>query len=265
MRTATISAMQMRLVGVGAILTLAVVLWWPQALSVYENVAFALAPSVERASAYGARHFSASNTRLYDIVRAEYFYRHAEALDAEYPYVNHQLARIEFLKGNFHTALSYINKEIELHGENEANAYYVRGLIEGYMGRYAEAAADYERFLQDRPRNWAALNDYAWVLLKAERFDDAARVTTRALELFPNNAWLLNSHAIALYELGDLSVALASARAAVDASDAVSEAEWLQAYPGNDPGVALQGISTLKNSALDNMHSIEAALAADAL
>ncbi len=229
----------------------------------YEHTAFMIAPSAARAAEYGKYHFSSVRPSAYDITRAQYFYEKAATLDAEYPYVYHQLARIEFLKGNFNTAIFYINKQIELHGDTAPNSFYVRGLIEGYMGRYTEAAEDYKHYLSLVPPNWAGINDYAWVLLKADRFKDAVLETDKGLALFPDNPWLLNSSAIALYETGDLAKAKLRAEAAVSASLKVTEREWLTAYPGNDPRVARDGIATLRKSTQDNMHMIEEAIASN--
>jgi len=227
--------------------------------TMYENAAFALAPSAERASAYGERHFDAERPAFYDIARAEYFYEKAVALDDQYPYVHHQLARIAFLRGRFGAALAEIDKEIALYGDEHLNSYYVRGLIEGYMGRYDEAARDYERFLESHPNSWAALNDYAWVLLKAERYADALSAADRGLANFPDNPWLLNSSAIALYELDRWAEALEAARRASRAAEELTEGEWLTAYPGNDPKIAGEGMAALRASIADNMHRIETA------
>jgi tetratricopeptide (TPR) repeat protein len=198
---------------------------------------------------------------MYDINRAEYFYREIEKKDTRYPYLYFQLARIEFLKSRFNTAMIYINKQIELHGNDAPNAYYVRGLIEGYKGDYDAAAQDYGYYLKVNPDNWATANDYAWVLLKAKRNTEAAKVTGDAIEKFPNNAWLLSTRAIALYETGDFASALTTARKAKIAAANITEAQWLVAYPGNDPKVARTGITTLQKSIDENMHKVELAIA----
>lgn len=228
---------------------------------VYERTAFALAPSASRASSYGLQHLDARNPAMYDIDAAEYFYRKAVAIDPTYPYVNHQLARVEFLRGNFNLALYYINKEIALHGDSEPNTYYVRGLIEGYAGDYTASAKDYKYFLQVDPHNWAGLNDYAWVLLKAGRFEDAASASAYGLTLFPQNPWLLNSYATATFELKHYEEALTAAKRAEAAVQTLDEREWLHAYPGNDPQIAGQGIASFKKAVADNMHTIQLALA----
>ena len=129
------------------------------------------------------------------------------------------------------------------------------------MGIYDSAAKDYEYFLKFDPHNWAAINDYAWVLLKAGRAKEAAKATEEGLKYFPNNPWLLNSSAIALYEVGDLQKARTRALHAWETVQKVEEREWLHSYPGNDPAIAGQGIATFRRAVQENMHTIEIAIA----
>lgn len=229
----------------------------------YEDIAFAVSPTAERAFAFGERHFSARDTALYDIDRAEYFFGKAADIDAKTPYLFHELARIAFLKGDFEMAMALINTQIQLMGDTAPNSYYIRALIEGYKGEYAASAKDYQHFLQFQPTNWAATNDYAWVLLKAGRAQEAADATARALEWFPGNPWLLNSNATALYEMHEYAGALQVAQKASIAVAKLSEAEWLQAYPGNDPKIADQGIAAFKKAVQNNIHSITLARASN--
>lgn len=226
---------------------------------IQENIAFVIDPSATRAFTYAERHFNAQDAGAYDIDRAEYFFKKAALLDPELPYLYHELARIEFLKGNFPRALALINLQIALHGDETPNSYYIRGLIEGYAGDYDAAVADYAHFLDIAQSNWAAINDYAWVLLKAHNPLQAASVTGRALNTFPNNAWLLNTNATALFEIGEIEQALIKARAAVAESQKLGPSDWLLAYPGNDPRIAASGIAAFKEAALSNMHTIELA------
>ena len=229
--------------------------WWQ------ERALLALHPSGEKAFAYAERHFNAQRTADSSIERAQFFFAKAALFDPTLPYLNHELARIEFLKGRFPTALALINMQIALHGEQTSNSYYIRGLIEGYAGNYNAAVIDYAHFIEISPLNWAATNDYAWVLLKANNPLQAAAVTGLALNSFPNNAWLLNTNATALYEIGDVDQALIKVRAAVYESQKLGPSDWLLAYPGNDPRIAASGIAAFKAATLANMHTIELAAA----
>ena len=231
----------------------------------FEKASIALFPSAQRAFEYGERHFNARTRGEYNIAVAEYFFGKAADIDANTPYLYHELARIAFLKGDFEVAMALINSQIHLMGDNAPNSYYIRALIEGYKGEYAASARDYEYFLKFQPTNWAAANDHAWVLLKAGRAKEASDATARALEWFPDNPWLLNTNATARYELHDYDGALLAAQKASVEVAKLSEAEWLQAYPGNDPRIADKGIVAFKKAVQDNIHSIALALASSAV
>ncbi len=230
-----------------------------------EKTSLALFPSAQRAFDYGERHFNARTRGEYDIVAAEYFFGKAADIDPKTPYLFHELARIAFLKGDFEVAMALINSQIDLMGDSAPNSYYIRALIEGYKGDYVASAEDYKYFLKFQPTNWAAVNDYAWVLLKAGKAKEASDATARALEWFPENPWLLNTHATARYELHDYEGALLSAQKASVEVATLSEAEWLQAYPGNDPKIADRGIVAFQKAVRDNIHSITLALTTSAV
>ncbi|HEY4526731.1 MAG TPA: tetratricopeptide repeat protein [Candidatus Paceibacterota bacterium] len=258
----SLAALCLSIIAVGYVSTPFVI---QTSVGLYEDISFALHPSAELAYRYGERHFDGQDVHNYDIGRAAKYFRKAAALDPSLLYVHHQLARIAFLHGDFGTAMAQIDTQIALHGKETPNSYYVRGLIEGYMGDYASAAEDYEEFLKVDPHNWAAVNDYAWVLLKDNRPQEAADATEKALVFFPENPWLLNSSAIALYEIGDIEKAHERVQKAWDHVQKVNEEEWLHSYPGNDPAIAGEGISTFRGAVSENMHRIELALAASAV
>ncbi len=231
----------------------------------YEVVSTRLLPDAQREFQYGQRHFNAADPVAYNVDLAEYFYRQAERHNPSIPYLYHELARISFLRGRFEQALLEINHQIQRHGDRTPNSYYMRALIAGYKGDYDIAIRDYEYFLKLVPTSWATANDYAWVLLKADKPEKAAKVTGDLLKVHPENPWLLSTHAIALYEMGDLHGALRVAKEALAASAKITEAQWLKAYPGNDPRTAQQGIETHRTSIEDNIHKIEIAIAEDAI
>ncbi|MCE9541237.1 hypothetical protein K8R03_01605 [Candidatus Kaiserbacteria bacterium] len=241
----------------------AVLAWyeWPLLVRVEEGAQLASHPSPQLAYELGERHFDARRPRMYDIERALHLFSLAASLDPTLPNAYHELARIDFLKGNFNSALAKINFQISMHGDEMPNSYYIRGLIEGYMGDYAASAKDYEHYLTFDSHNWAAINDYAWVLLKDGRAEDAAVVTTEGLILFPDNPWLLNSQATALYEMNANIAAFDAAKKASVAVAKVTEKQWLTSYPGNDPKIAAQGVASFKKAVADNMHTMQLAVA----
>lgn len=220
-----------------------------------ERISYAMHPSAPRAYEYGLRHFSAADARAYDLEYASYFFRQSIAQDATYGHPHHQLGRIAFLNGDFATARQEINEELELHPDNP-HAYYVRGLIQGYQGAYSGAARDFAHFIEMRPEVWAGYNDRAWVLMKLGRYQDAVETLTRGLSKYPDNAWLLNSYAIAIYEVGDAVAAEEAAHRAVAAVSKLTPEDWSNADPGNDPAIAPVGLQTFQDAARANLNKI---------
>lgn len=227
-----------------------------QAIHAWETVALTFDPSADRYYAYGARHFDGQFEKYYDIEKAEAYFTKTLEKDASHPYAHHQLARIAFLKGDFVTALSHINTQIEMHQDTVIAAFYIRALIYGFMTEYDLAIDDYETYRSFENFGWAASNDYAWVLLKDGRPNAAIKILNEALQYYPENAWLLNSFTIALYEAGHVEAARREAQKAIRAAAMVSQAQWHGAYPGNDPNVAFEGVLALQEAARMNMHSI---------
>lgn len=232
---------------------------------VYEDVAIRLFPSAERAFEYGHRHFDAGSGWAYDIDRAERMYHIAAELDGDLPYISHELARIAFLRGDFDAALGLIDRELAESPSPHPSSHYVRGLILGFMERYIEAAKSFETYLGYHPNNWAGVNDYAWVLLKDERPAEALAALENLLRKNQENAWLLNSAAIAAYELGEFEKARAYVERAYELVGGITREEWLTAYPGNDPRVASEGIGALKDAIAGTMHTIFSEIERDTL
>ena len=163
-------------------------------------------------------------------------------------------------QGHYDTALGYINTQINLYGTSTPNSYYVRGLIEGFKGDYPSSIADYRIYIASDPTNWAATNDLAWVLLKADKPKDALDAINKVLPYWPENAWLLNSKATALYELDRLNEAHTVVLLAMNAVSTLQPAQWSKAYPGNDPLVASTGVADFQTAVVNNMHTITLAL-----
>ena len=221
----------------------------------YERAALVLAPSPERAFAYGNRHFDAKHPDAYDIDHAQVLFEKAHKLNSELPGLQHQRARIAFLEADYPRALAYIDEAIR-DEPTSISSYYVRGLIKGFAGDYGGAASDFETYLASDPSNWAATNDYAWVLLKDDRPEEAHAALERGLVFWPDNPWLLNAQAIALFEQGESGRAAEAAYRAGNAVQTVTEVDWLNAYPGNDPLIAGEGVRAFRAAIAANIHSI---------
>ncbi len=230
-----------------------------------ERMEYASSPSAPRAYALGMRHFDSSNADTYNLAHAAHFLEEALERDESYPLANQQLARIRFIQGDFKKAISHINREIEISGDQSPSVYYIRGLIRGYAGSYLDAESDFSRYIKLNPEIWAAYNDRAWVLMKAGLHKEALGSVLQGLEKFPDNAWLLNSFAIALYETGDAESARSVAVRAQAAVSKLTPQDWSNANPGNDPRVAATGLETFKSAAGGNLEKIIAGLHPDAI
>jgi len=224
---------------------------------VYEDVNLMLSPSVEKTYEYGVRHFDAIHASEYDRDRAEELFDRVYAMDPEHPFIQHQRARIAFLKGDLLVARMRADDAVAR--GTTPSSLYLRGLINGYLGDYSEAARDYEMYLRGDSSNWAALTDYSWVLIKDGRPYDALVSIDWGLMSWPDNPWLLNMRAATLFEIGRYEEARTAAYSARDAVVKVSEADWSAAYPGNDPRIASTGIVTLSETIETNIHRIEVA------
>lgn len=215
-------------------------------------------PSAERAYSYADTYFDSATVSQYDLSKAFYFLNKTLEYGG-HPRVHYQRARILFLKSQFAGALREINLQILMYPDELPSAYYMRGLIQGFREHYTEAAQDYEMYLKHDPHNWAAVNDYAWVLLRAKDAQKAAQLVTDVLPYFPQNVWLLNTSAVALFEMGEPVSALDQITLADEMASRLTEDDWLRAYPGNDPAAAGKGIDHVRASIERNMHMISLA------
>lgn len=232
----------------------------------YEDAVVFSTRSAERAYEFGRTHFDASQfPHNYNIVRAQRLFEEALALDPTLPLVRHQLGRVAFLHGDYPKALWYLDEEAKLAGEPHPSTFYMRALVLGFMGSYETSALEFEKFLAIYPETWAALNDYAWVLLKAGRAEEALAAAQKGLEHMPGSPWLLNTASAALYEMGAYEESLQLGRTALAASASLSTESWLRAYPGNDPKIAPVGLSALQRSVEENVYSIEEVLVKQAI
>lgn len=242
---------------VGGMVAMALILRPVMLVNGHEAVMLRYNPTADRAFAYAERHFDAAESESYDLVRAKHYFTLALALDPAFPSVRHELSRIAFLEGDFGRALAFIDKEIILNPEPSPASYYIRALVKGYMQDYEGAAKDYETYFAVTPANWAAINDYSWVLMKQGLSQQALEALNWGLGQWPENAWLLSNKATALYDLGRDDDAIETARNAQKAVKLVTKYDWLVAYPGNDPLIAEEGLAAFRQAIDENLEQME--------
>ena len=196
----------------------------------------------------GNHYFNVSGSGAYDLVKAEKHFERALAIDKNIPDAWHQLARIDFLRGNFPEAILKINKQIEIHGDSFMASYYMRGLISGYAGNFKQAEADFKKFLSWSKTNWAAHNDLAWVYFKLGEYKKVEMIAREGLAYSKNNPWLLTSLGASLLNQGRKSEAKKIFESARIAAAILTEKDWSRAYPGNNPDIALKGLEEMKKT-----------------
>lgn len=218
---------------------------------------FPITQSASDAFKCGNHYFGVYGPAGYDVVKAEYYFGQAIKLDPTLPDVWHQYARIAFLRGDFSTALYRINMQFKERGDELMASYYIRGLIEGYAHDYASAEKDFLKFLAWDPNNWAANNDLAWVYFAQGKYVDVVKRLHGFATTGLSNPWLLTTDAMSLYNLGDKKTAYEELLKARNAASKLSEADWIHAYPGNDPAVAGKGLSAFRKTIEDDIDLVE--------
>lgn len=230
------------------------------ALFAYQKSAVNITHSPDRAYRYGIHYIRVSDAQ--DLNSARYFFEKTLSFDPNFHGAHYQLSRIDFLTNRLESAYIDVMAEIALQGDSFPASYYMKGLILGYRGYYIESMKSFEHYLSINPddsRNWAAINDYSWALLKSDQPHNAAIVLQQGLAKFPDNAWLINSYATVLVEIGNLPEAETWAKRAIVQADRLTVDDIVRAYPGNGYEAAVQGLATFKNATRENLRKIQGA------
>ena len=188
-------------------------------------------------------------------------YKKAVAINPKILWGHYQLARIAFVKGDYEQALEEITKELEANPEN-LRSLYIRGLIYGYrnqVGDLEKAEADFRRFTEWAPKEWAGYNDLAWILLKQGKYKETEKIVNQALKEAlgaENNPWLWNALGVAQLNLKKYSRARDSFTKAKELAQNLTLADWRVAYPGNNPEQAESGLKAFHTAIEENLRRI---------
>ncbi|MDO8471229.1 MAG: tetratricopeptide repeat protein, partial [bacterium] len=198
----------------------------------------------------------------YNLDIAEKAYQKAVSINPEILWGHYQLARIYFVKGDFNLALEEIAKELEANPEN-LRSLYVRGLIYGYRnqaGDLAKAEADFQRFIEWAPSEWAGYNDLAWILSKRGKYKEVKETIAAAFHEISesgNNPWLWNALGVAELNLKEYKNAELSFGKAKQLTERLTEEDWRRSYPGNNPASAEEGLSSFLQAIDENLRRAE--------
>ncbi|MDO8589755.1 MAG: tetratricopeptide repeat protein [bacterium] len=219
--------------------------------------------NAELAMSMGGYYFNSVNGGgEYNVEVAEKAYEKAVSINPGILWGHYQLARIHFVKGDFAGALEEINKELEANPEN-LRSLYIRGLIYGYrneVGDLEKAEADFRRFTEWAPSEWAGYNDLAWVLLKEGKYADTEIELKRAFENISEgnmNPWLWNARGVAELNLRKYSRATNSFKRAKELAEKLTLEDWRRSYPGNNPATSGEGFSAFRRAIDENLRRAE--------
>jgi tetratricopeptide (TPR) repeat protein len=112
-------------------------------------------------------------------------------------------------------AMTVYNKALA--DKNDPDLLYSRAMLAEKMGRLGAMENDLRAILTDDPDNTQALNALGYTLAdRTDRYQEAYELISRALELDPDDFYILDSMGWILYRLGRLDEAVVHLRKALD-------------------------------------------------
>ena len=120
---------------------------------------------------------------------------------------------------NYEEAAYALERARQLSNNQELTQYSNVYLGDVYNGleNYDKSAEAYEAVLKKDPNNDYVLNNYSYFLaLRQERIEYAKQLSTRLLELNPDNINYLDTHGWVLFHAGDYQQALKYLKSAID-------------------------------------------------
>ena len=197
----------------------------------------------------------------YDLKKARFYYEQAiMASSTANESAWHQLGRIDFIEGQFDSAIHKFNTQLELFGDAVPNVYYMIGLTYGYKARESNDPADWyegEKAFQTfigyaLPAPWPRV-DLAWLYFAQGKYEEMKPVLEDGLMYEPQNPWLHNMYGLALLNTDRKDEARTHFELALEYANALALEEWGRAYPGNDPDVWGIGLDSFKDAIKQNL------------
>lgn len=170
--------------------------------------------------------------------------------------ISYQIGRVYFIVGDLEQAIVEFNRQIE-EAPDFDKSYYMRGLTYGYQDRFAEAEADFLKFLEFKPESWAGHNDLVWVYFREGKYDKAEEYARKGLVAAPANPWLQNALGASLLNQSKYAEAEQLLMDAIYGFTTLGAEGWGLAYPGNDPRIYEEGYKATLASAEENLRKVQ--------
>lgn len=191
----------------------------------------------------------------YDLALAREYFTAAIMEDPRIsPLAWYQLGRIDFLEGKFNSALYKFDKQIEYFGEGGVpSVHYMVGLTYAYKAietdsetDWENAAAGFEKYLEYNPDSPWARVDLSWVFFSQGKYEEMYEMLQRDYDQFKDNAWYNNMYGLALLNTGEHAEAHSVFQKAETQAWLLTEKDWGNSYPGNDPRSWATGLDEMR-------------------
>jgi tetratricopeptide (TPR) repeat protein len=201
-----------------------------------------------------AEHYFSSE--YYDLEKARHYY--TASIRAN-PTANvlqwYQLARIDFIQGDFESALHNLDKQYEYFGEQVPNINYTYGLVYGFRADLLNREQDFRlaekhflKFLEYMPDSQWARVDLSWVYFSLRDFPNMIAILQPVYDEQQDNPWVLNMYGLALLNTGQTAEAVEHLTRANELVGGVTAQEWGDVYPGNSPADWEVGVAEFRSA-----------------
>lgn len=172
----------------------------------------------------------------------------------------YRLGRIDFVEGEFRSALYKFNEQISYFGDAVPNVYYMLGLTYGYLAQETGSEEDWQQaeesfltFMRYAPTSPWPRVDLAWVYFAQGNYEAMVPILEEGLQYEPDQPWLLNTYGLALLNTGETERARAIFMRAAEEAEKLTVEDWGEAYSGNDPQTWESSLEIFRNTIKDNL------------